>query len=139
MYKSVLTFFGFFITEKDMKNIITLTVLGLFAITLMGCPGGMSTEDFKGAWKSAIDGYYKDVKDGKDMSKVDDLAKRLDAAAKEKKAKDWADLCIQVAKADQDGYAKVVKEMGEYMTKVATESVPTKKDEKKTEEDPAKK
>jgi hypothetical protein len=53
-------------------------------------------EEFLNAWKTAIDTYYKDLKDGKKASEIVDLAKRLDEGAKNMGAEDWVDLCLKL-------------------------------------------
>jgi len=103
-----------------MKKLVAFSVLGLFALTLVGCGGGMSTDDFKAVWKTAIDGYAKDVAEKKKDPKGLDV--RLDEAAKAKGAKDWADLCTKVATSDPDGYKKVTEEMGKYSTDEITKA-----------------
>lgn len=103
-----------------MKNLAIFSLLGLIAFALVGCGGGMSTDDFKSVWKTAIDGYYKDLEANKgDASKTKDIQKRLDEAAKAKGAKDWTDLCTKVSTGDTDGYKKVTEEMTKYSTDAA--------------------
>jgi hypothetical protein len=105
-----------------MKRLVAFAMVLGFSAALVGCGGGISPDDFKAVWKTAIDGYYKDLEGAKgDASKVDDIAKRLDKAAAEKGAKDWNDLCQKAAQADPDGYKKVTEEMTKYSTDAATE------------------
>jgi hypothetical protein len=96
---------------------VLLAIISVLGYPSKDTPKIQWAEKLFNVWKTAIDGYYKDIKYSKDISMVDDIRKRSDKGAKELGVEDWVDLCIKVATSDPDGYKKVVEEISKYLQK----------------------
>jgi len=83
--------------------------------------GLFTAETVMEVWKAAIAGYYQDMLEAADTSTVKDIQARLDDLSVEKGAKDWADLCVRVARQDPKAFQDITKAMTEFTKKQGEE------------------
>ena len=106
----------------------------LFATALIGCGGGISKEDAKKMYTSAVDKWAKEYEKAEDKGKVKGFDKYLDEESKANGADNWADYCTKAAQSmGATEWGKFVTELGEIHKKRMDEL--TKAMTKKAEDD----